>query len=399
MSAIRTFTVTVAYADGGNKYFLDGIQQDTINLAEGYTYVFNYPSAHPFKFSTTSDGTHSGGSEYTTGVTHNSSTQVTIVVADSAPTLYYYCSLHSNMGGQANTVDPDTWGVLQWGQNGWGNQDETTITLTGLSATTTLGTVSAFNETGWGADTWGFEGWGGAESKILLTGLTATTAVGDLSPAVKPGWGTLNWGENSWGDVEGTEFTIAGLSLTASLGTVVAQDVVGLTGLSATTTLNSLQSVSTDATITLPNLGLISSEGLLVPGDHSVGLSGFSITSSVGSLAPDDAIGLSGLSLTSSVGSISISSDPVISLNGLGQTATTTLGTLTASPNSQVILSGLSLTSALNSLTTVQQTNASLVGLGQSASVTLNPVGISFPGVYKRLVPTVSTGYTRLTPS
>jgi hypothetical protein len=47
----------------------------------------------------------------------------------------------------------------------------------------------------------------------------------------------------------------------------------------------------------------------------------------------------------------------------------------------------------------VQQTNASLVGLGQSASVTLNPVGISFPGVYKRLVPTVSTGYTRLTPS
>ena len=50
MSAIRTFTVTAA----GGKYYIDGVLQDTVNLAEGYTYIFNYPSAHPFKFSTTS---------------------------------------------------------------------------------------------------------------------------------------------------------------------------------------------------------------------------------------------------------------------------------------------------------------------------------------------------------
>ena len=69
MSVTRTFTVTVSNPGSGNKYFIDGVQQDTINLAEGGTYVFNYPSAHPFKFSTTSDGTHNSGSEYTTGVT------------------------------------------------------------------------------------------------------------------------------------------------------------------------------------------------------------------------------------------------------------------------------------------------------------------------------------------
>ena len=46
-------------------------------------------------FSTTSDGSHNSGSEYTTGVTHNSSTQVTIVVASGAPNLFYYCSSHS----------------------------------------------------------------------------------------------------------------------------------------------------------------------------------------------------------------------------------------------------------------------------------------------------------------
>ena len=135
MSVTRTFTVTVSNPGSGNKYFIDGVQQDTINLAEGGTYVFNYPSAHPFKFSTTSDGTHNSGSEYTTGVTVNSSTQVQITVAASAPQLYYYCQYHSGMGGQANTVDPNTWGVFAWNDGEWGQQNDQTITLTGLSAT------------------------------------------------------------------------------------------------------------------------------------------------------------------------------------------------------------------------------------------------------------------------
>ena len=100
------YTVTVQSVGGSNKYFINGEQQKTLELLEGNTYIFNYPSAHPFKFSTTSNGTHGGGTEYTTGVTHNSSTQVTIVVASSAPTLYYYCSSHSGMGGQANTPVP-----------------------------------------------------------------------------------------------------------------------------------------------------------------------------------------------------------------------------------------------------------------------------------------------------
>ena len=100
----KTYTVTVV-SDSGNKYRFDGYGTSavTLDLAEGGTYIFNYPSAHPFRFSTTSDGTHGGGSEYTTGVVVNSSTQVQITVAASAPTLYYYCTLHSGMGGQVNT--------------------------------------------------------------------------------------------------------------------------------------------------------------------------------------------------------------------------------------------------------------------------------------------------------
>ena len=96
-------TVTVQSVSGSNKYFIDGVQQDTLELLKGNTYVFNHPSSHPFRFSTDSGNS----SAYTTGVTVNSSTQVTIVVASDAPTtLYYYCSSHSNMGGQANVSPP-----------------------------------------------------------------------------------------------------------------------------------------------------------------------------------------------------------------------------------------------------------------------------------------------------
>ena len=95
-------TIHIAVTESGGKYVIDGVSQKTIELQEGNTYVFTHPSAHPLRFSTDSGNT----SAYTTGVTVNSSTQVTIVVASGAPTLYYYCSSHANMGGQANTPVP-----------------------------------------------------------------------------------------------------------------------------------------------------------------------------------------------------------------------------------------------------------------------------------------------------
>jgi hypothetical protein len=109
-----TYTVTVANPGSGNKFYIDGVQQATLNLNEGSTYKFDQSDAsngsptHPLRFSTISDGTWGGGSEYTTGVTTagtpgTSGAYTQIEVAIGAPTLYYYCSNHSGMGGQANT--------------------------------------------------------------------------------------------------------------------------------------------------------------------------------------------------------------------------------------------------------------------------------------------------------
>ena len=95
-------TIHVAVTDAGGKYYIAGVLQDTLTLYEGFTYIFTHPSSHPFRFATATDA--AGSTEYTTGTTVDSSTQLTFVVPTDAPTLYYYCSSHSGMGGTALTV-------------------------------------------------------------------------------------------------------------------------------------------------------------------------------------------------------------------------------------------------------------------------------------------------------
>ena len=65
--------VTVAQVGGVNKYFIDGVAQKELVLQKGYTYRFNQSNAsnssHPLRLSSTIDGTHGGGSSYTTSMT------------------------------------------------------------------------------------------------------------------------------------------------------------------------------------------------------------------------------------------------------------------------------------------------------------------------------------------
>ena len=113
---VTIYTVTVASGTNsygsGNKYYIGGNVSPTLNLAEGSVFRFDQSdssnSSHPLRFSTTANGTWNSGSQYTTGVvtagTPGSSGAYTqITVASGAPTLYYYCTNHSGMGGQANT--------------------------------------------------------------------------------------------------------------------------------------------------------------------------------------------------------------------------------------------------------------------------------------------------------
>ena len=331
MSVTRTFTVTVVSTGSGNKYFIDGVQQDTVNLAEGFIYKFDQSdssnSSHPLRFSTTSDGTHNSGSEYTTGVTTNGTpgdagayTQIT--VAASAPTLYYYCTNHSGMGGQANTLDANTWGLLPWDQNLWGSQDGIDISVTGFGLTSSIGsvTITAEINSGWGRSTWNADAWG-IQGDVLLAGQQATASVGLIAPA----------------DVMG----VTGVSATLSVGspTVVGDVTQSLTGVSATTSVGSIS-----------------------PADV-MGLTGVSATVSVGSISPADAIGITGVSATTSVGTISVNSNPTVSVTGVS--ATSAVGSLT--PADVMGLTGVSSTTSVGSLTPADVIG--LTGVSATASV------------------------------
>ena len=117
-------TLTKTITESGSKYYVDGVLQDSLVLIKGDTYIFDYSAAtsHPFKISTTSDGTHGGGSEYTSG-TSTASNALTFVVPSDAPAqLYYYCSSHSGMGGSIQVIELKTDIVLEY-TNGADNVD------------------------------------------------------------------------------------------------------------------------------------------------------------------------------------------------------------------------------------------------------------------------------------
>ena len=112
-TVITEYQVTVADDGSGsqNVFFYDGEKESRLNLQAGETVRFilsdSSVSSHPFALSTTKDGSHGGGSEYTTGQTVNGSQGSAgayidyVIDAGSADTLYPYCETHSGMGGDS----------------------------------------------------------------------------------------------------------------------------------------------------------------------------------------------------------------------------------------------------------------------------------------------------------
>ena len=203
----ETLTVKVISTSAGNKYEINGVQQQLLTLKEGKTYIFNgndsTMASHPIFLSTTSDGRHNSGSVYNTGVTYQingsnvsesdylsnyssaTTRSLTITVAASAPTLYYYCHYHSGMGGQANTATNTDY----TGQSGSLAVGSVSIKLAstalpaGQFAIANLGTISVFNN-----------------AVATPTGLAMTTALG--TPAVY-GWQEVDDSvTSSWTNVD-----------------------------------------------------------------------------------------------------------------------------------------------------------------------------------------------------
>jgi hypothetical protein len=352
MSVDRTFTVTVVSTGSGNKYFIDGVQQPTLELVEGATFRFDQSdssnSSHPLRLSTTSDGTHGGGDAYTTNVTTNgtpgsSGAYTQIQVASSAPTLYYYCTNHSGMGGQANTPDADFWGAGNWSANLWG--------------------ISEAFTTGYGSKSWNSSGtWGDmGDETIFPTGFGLTSSIGSVTvdAEINTGWGRAAWNDDAWG-IQG-DILLDGQQATASVGSISPADVMGLTGVSSTASVGS-PTILGDVTTSLTGVSATVSVGSISPADV-MGLTGVSATSSVGSISPADVMGLTGVSADFRLGQTNQNSNPLVSLTGVS--ATSSVGSLT--PADVMGLTGVSATGSVGTLTPADVMG--LTGIEATASV------------------------------
>ena len=85
-----------------------------MTLQRGKTYIFdvsNFGRSHPFRFSTTPDGTFGGGTAYNgDGVDYSNDTSIvtwTVPADFDLDTMYYYCTLHAGMAGSGviNIID------------------------------------------------------------------------------------------------------------------------------------------------------------------------------------------------------------------------------------------------------------------------------------------------------
>ena len=134
----------------------------------------------------------------------------------------------------------NAWGALSWGSGSWAAQGDVGVTVSGLSATYSIGSITAEGiiQVGWGGDTWGENEWGDLSgSQPTITGIQASFSVGAISSVS--------------GDAN---VSVSGISLSSSIGSQTAG--ISFT-FAATGQLSSVGVGSATIGIGVPNTGQV----------------------------------------------------------------------------------------------------------------------------------------------
>ena len=276
----------------------------------------------------------------------------------------------------------DAWGENNWGEGFWGQQSSITVSVTGLSTTTALGTESVVADclvtldslqvsSALGTAT------GTPEHVISVTPVTFETqlsgvtvgegagvVLGSLSTSfglgtevadgtVDAGWGRGSWGSFAWN--ENIEFitNVTSVTMSTDLGTPTVEVgsgvIVSVTGLEMTSALGDTTETGTSLVTLDSQLVSVALSGATVSGEGSVAV-----------IAPSDqldfAIGTPTIEIFTQV-------DPV------PVTMTSALGTAVAEADALVQPTGVSMTSALGTET---------VEVGTGVIVSVSTVAMSF---------------------
>ena len=207
----------------------------------------------------------------------------------------------------------NTWGALSWSFGPYGEQANNSVTVTGVSASTSVGeAIVAF-----------------PDHNQVLTGVSMTSSVGTASGSFLFGWGRFAWGDFDWGEANNASETVGGLSLTTSAG----------------------------------QLGFL--------GDTNIDVTGLPLTATVGNAIPviNLSFAVSGVSSTTAIGSV----EGVAGYTPASATATTSIGSVTLFGNADVPVTGLSLSSSIG--TVEQITLYDVTGLSVATSLgTVDPI-------------------------
>jgi hypothetical protein len=251
-----------------------------------------------------------------------------------------------------------------WSIGDWGNQNTTTVSIEGLSITSSLGSVVASADRGWGADTWSNGEWGELnDDTVYLTGLSFSADLGTPVAASEQGWGRNTWGQATWGESYSPTIAITGLSITSELGELpYAQSEEGW-GRDEWGTGNWGQNTTT---VLLDGLSMSASLGPNGWGINSFGDGqwGGEFTFNVESI-----IVPTGVTLAADLGDLTISRlDMIFSISSPG-TIGTGLGTLNINNGSDHTqgLASLTTSAEIGSVVAVPNTIAELTGLEFSA--------------------------------
>ena len=308
----------------------------------------------------------------------------------------------------------NSWGEsgTTWGQGNWGEQNNYTLTLTGLSMTGSVGEPAAYSEQGWGRATWGSEPWGDSYDPVIaVSGFSITEALGTLPYAqAEDGWGRDEWGYGNWGENTTTVALTSSFEMTAGFGpdgwgqapwdemigwggdlrlTTTQLSIAELTGLEITGSLGT-PTINYDFIFTLSDsLLLTASRGALSinnGADHTQGLGGIAMTGSLGTLGHEMTYGITGIEATLSLDTVTINNAEIINITGIG--ATGSLGTPVL--EFAYTLTGIAGTMSLGT-PTVTDMQIGVSGFETTAS--LGSGGVS-PLYYKDVDITGNTSYT-----
>ena len=179
-----------------------------------------------------------------------------------------------------------TWGTNTWGSNEW-QDDVITVSLSGQSATASVGDESAFNLEGWGRQQWNVNAWGveGQFANVLVTGVTASFNVGTLAAT---------------GDAE---VIPTGIAMTATEGIVDPSPDATVTGIGFNASLAVGTVVAGEANVTVVGQGIAMGLGL-------------------GTLDAESFIDVTGIPISVNLGAVTVTAEATTTTTGIELTST-----------------------------------------------------------------------------